>query len=138
VAALEHSIDQVHRQAEAMERDARQVDERLARLGLPDSWINRSRGHGELRNPYSAKFNNLTVRGILEQKDRSLASWLAQREGTTISGVDYQAQQRAEQQAAAAARMQEQTEALRSRNHAVQKQRERERIYGRMSHGRLV
>ena len=135
---LEHSIDHIHRQAEAMERDARQVDERLARLGLPDSWINRARGLGELRNPYSAKFNNLTVRGILEQKDRSLAYWLAQREGTTISGVDYQAQQRAEQQAAAAARMQEQTEALRARNHAVQKQREHERTYGRMSHGRLV
>jgi hypothetical protein len=135
---LEHSIDHIHRQAEAMERDARQVDERLARLGLPDSWINRARGLGELRNPYGQRFSNLTVRGILEQKDRSLAYWLAQREGATISGVDYQAQQRAEQQAAAAARMQEQTEALRARNHAVQKQREHERTYGRMSHGRLV
>jgi len=135
---LDLSIDQVHRQAEAMERDARRVDERLARLGLPDSWIDRARGLGELRNPYGAKFNNLTVRGILEREDRSLAYWLAAREGTTISGVDYQAQQRAEQQAASVARMQEQTEALRARNHAVRKQRERERTYGRMSHGRLV
>jgi len=135
---LESSIDHVHRQAEAMERDARQVDERLARLGLPDSWINRARGLGELRNPYGQRFSNLTVRGILEQKDRSLAYWLAQREGTTISGVDYQAQQRAEQQAASAARLQEQTEALRARNQALQKHRERERTFGRWSEGRWV
>lgn len=135
---IDHTIDNVHRQAEAMERDAKAIDDRLARLGLPDSWMDRSRGLGELRNPYGQRFGNLTVRGILEQKDRSLAYWLAQREGATISGVDYQAQQRAEQHAAAAARMQEQTEALRARNAALQKQREHQRTYGRMSHGRLV
>lgn len=135
---LDHSIDNIHRQAEAMEHDARQVDERLARLGLPDSWINRAHGLGELGNPYGQRFSNLTMCGILEQKDRSLAYWLAQREGTRISGVDCQAQQRAEQQAAAAARMQEQTEALRARNHSAQKHREWERTYDCWSEGRLI
>lgn len=135
---IDHTIDHAHRQAEAMERDARQIDERMARLGVPSDWINRSRGLGELRNPYGNKFSNLTVRGILEQKDRSLAFWLAQREGASISGVDYQAQQRAEQKAAAAARLQEETAALRARNEAVRKRQEHERTYGRWHQGRLI
>lgn len=135
---IDHTIDHAHRQAEAMERDARQIDERMAQLGVPADWLRRSRGMGELRNPYGQKFGNLTVRGTLEKKDRSLAFWLAQREGASIRGVDYQAQQRAEQKAAAAARLQEETAALRARNEAVRKRQEHERTYGRWHQGRLI
>jgi hypothetical protein len=121
-----------------MERDAKQIDDRLAALGVPADWMKRRRGLGQLRNPYSAAFNNMTVRGILEQKDRSLAFWLAQREGTTISGVDYQAADRQQQQAESLRRMQEKTAALRAQNQARNQQYERERTYGRWSNGSLV
>lgn len=135
---LDHTIDHAHRQAEAMERDAKQVDDRLAALGVPADWMNQRRGLGQLRNPYSKAFSNLTVRGILEQKDRSLAYWLAQREGTTISGVDYQAAERQRQQAESLQRMQETTAALRAQNQAQRERLERERIHGRWSNGKLV
>ncbi len=135
---LDHSIDTAHRQAETLERDARDVDARLSRLGLPQDWMRRSRSFTELRNPYGGKFSNLTVRSILEQKDRSLAHWLAQREGTTISGLDYRAQEQAQQRAEAASRLQQKTEALRARNDAIRQRHEHERINGRWVNGRLV
>ncbi len=130
---LDYSIDHAHRQAEALERDAKSVDDRLASLGLPEAWINRRRGLGELRNPYGSKYANLTVRSILEQRDRGLASWLAQREGQTISGVDYEAQQQAERQAASAASLQAKTAALREQNLANRQRQQREQTHGRWS-----
>jgi hypothetical protein len=136
---LDHTIDHAHRQAEAMERDAKAIDDRLAALGVSADWMNRRRGLGQLRNPYSSAFNNMTVRGILEQKDRSLAFWLAQREGTTISGVDYQATERQQQQAESLRRMQENTAALRAQNQARNQRYERERTHGRWtSEGKWV
>jgi hypothetical protein len=135
---IDHSIDHAHRQAEAMERDALDVDARLSRLGLPGDWMLRSRSFTELRNPYATKFSNLTVRAILEARDRALAHWLAQREGTTINGVDYRAQERAQQQADSAARLQQRTEALRARNDAIRQRNEHERTHGRWVNGRLV
>jgi hypothetical protein len=136
---LDHTIDHAHRQAEAMERDARQIDERLASLGVPADWLNRRRGLGQLRNPYSKAFTNLTAQAILEQKDRSLAFWLAQREGTSISGVDYHDADRQQQQAESLRRMQENTSALRSQNHARNQRYERERTRGRWtSEGKWV
>lgn len=130
---IDHSIDHAHRQAEAMERDAKTIDDRLRALGVPDQWFNRRRGLGELRNPYGAKHNNLSVRAILEQKDRSLAFWLAQREGQSISGIDYAAQEQAERWAASNARLQEQTAALKARNQAFRKRHEQQMTYGRRS-----
>ena len=135
---LDRTIDHAHRQAEAMERDAKQIDDRLAALGVPPDWMNRRRGLGQLRNPYSTAFRNLTAQAILEQNDRSLAFWMAQREGTTISGVDYQAADRQQQQAESLRRMQEKTAALRAQNQARNQQYERERTYGRWSNGSLV
>jgi hypothetical protein len=135
---IDHTIDHAHRQAEAMERDAKQVDDRLQKLGLPPSCLTSCRGYGELRNPYGSKFDNMTVRALLEQKDRSLAFWLAQREGTTISGVDYQAAMGQQQQAEQHRRIQEKTAALRAQNQAQRERFERERTYGRWSNGRLV
>ncbi len=136
---LDHTIDHAHRQAEALERDAKLIDDRLAALGVPADWMSRRRGLGQLRNPYGSAFNNMTVRGILEQKDRSLAYWLAQREGTTISGVDYQAAERQQQQANSLRRMQENTAALRAQNQARNQRYERERTHGRWtSEGKWV
>lgn len=135
---LDHTIDAAHRQAEAQERDARDVDARLSRLGVPADWLGRSRGYTELRNPYAGKHSNLTVRAVLEQKDRSLAHWLAQRAGTTISGVDYRAEEAAQRRAESAARLQQMTEALRAKNQAVLQRHEFERTHGRWVNGRLV
>ncbi len=135
---IDHSIDHAHRQAEAMERDAKAIDDRMRSAGVPSEWLSRRRGMGELRNPYGSSYSNLSVRAILEQKDRALASWLAQREGTTISGVDYRAQERAQQQADSAARLQQRTEALRARNAEIRQRNEHERTHGRWVNGRLV
>jgi hypothetical protein len=136
---LDHTIDHAHRQAEAMERDAKAIDDRLAALGVPADWMGRRRGLGQLRNPYSKAFGNLTAQAILEQKDRGLAFWLAQREGTTISGVDYAAAERQQQQADSLRRMQENTAALRAQNQARNQRYERERTHGRWtSEGKWV
>ena len=115
---IDHTIDHAHRQAEAMERDAKAIDDRMRSAGVPAEWLNRRRGLGELRNPYGGAYSNLSVRAILEQKDRALAGWLAQREGKAISGVDYKIQDARARQAeqiqrlqAATARMREAREA---------------------------
>ena len=128
---IDHVIDHAHRQADAMERDAKAIDDRMRSAGVPADWLNRRRGMGQLRNPYGTTFNNLSVRAILEQRDRALAIWLAQREGVTVGGIDYQAQERARQQADAVARLQERTAQLRVQNQARRQQLNREATYGR-------
>ena len=115
---IDHSIDHAHRQAEAMERDAKAVDDRMQSAGVPAEWLNRRRGMGELRNPYGGAYSNLSVRAILEQKDRALASWLAQREGKTISGIDYKAEEARARQADQIQRMQAETARMRAAREA--------------------
>ena len=110
---IDHSIEHAHRQAEAMERDAKAIDDRMRALGVPEAWLKQRRGYGELRNPYGSHAN-LSVRAILEQQDRSLAFWLAQREGKNICGIDYAAQQQAERMEASARAMEAETARLRA------------------------
>ena len=124
------SIDHAHRQAEAMERDAKAIDDRMAGLGVPEGWLKQRRCYGQLRNPYGSH-PNLSAQAVLEQKDRSLAFWLAQREGKTISGIDYGAQADQERWAAANASLQQKTEALRAQNQALRKRHEQQMTYGR-------
>ena len=117
---LDTQIDAAHRQAEATEQLARQVEARILKTGakLP------VRQYGTPVDPAVIK-QNLTTRALICKRDPALASFLGLQDGS---------QRRREEEAAArqmaAQAMQMQTERLRQVNAARAKYREQQQLAG--------
>lgn len=124
-------IDQQHAAAQAAEDKAVAIIERMRRIPGLTSLVDRlPRKFGEPPNPYKAGNRNLTVAGVLEKADPALAHHLATLAGTTIASPDYTAKAQAEERAAAAERLRQETERLAAGNELARRARERAALEG--------
>ncbi len=117
---IDTQIDAAHRQAEATEQQARQVEARILKTGatLP------LRQYGTPVDPAAIR-QNLTTRALICRRDPALASYLGLQDGSQRRDAEDAA---ARQMAAQA--MQMQTERLRQVNAASTKYREQQQLAG--------
>jgi hypothetical protein len=128
---FDSEIDAQHRQAQDAETRAVQVLERMRQIpGLTTLVDKMPRKFGQAPNPYAPGSRNLTAAGLLERHDPALAHHLATLVGTSISAPDYAAKAQAEERAAAAQRLQQETERLQAENELRRRARERAAIAG--------
>ena len=103
---LDDRIDQLHRQLEAKERDALQVEQRLQRLDLPRGSV-KGRSYGELPT-----VTGLTATAMVAKADPALAAML----GLPVPRPNYEAAANAAAQQLRVDAMRLETEQLRQRN----------------------
>jgi nucleotide-binding universal stress UspA family protein len=124
-------IDQQHAAAQAAEDRAVAVIERMRRItGLATVVDKMPRRFGQPPNPYAAGSRNLTAAGLLERHDPALAQHLATLAGTSINAPNYAAKAEAEERAAAAERMRQETERLAAENELRRRARDRAAMAG--------
>lgn len=128
---IDTEIDQQHAAAQAAEDRAVAVIERMRGIpGLTTLVDKMPRRFGQPPNPYAAGSRNLSAAGLLERHDPALAQHLATLAGTSINAPDYAAKAEAEERAAAAERMRQETERLAAQNELLRRGRERAAIAG--------
>ena len=120
---LDDRIDQLHRQLEAKERDALQVEQRLQRLGLPLGSV-KGRSYGELPT-----VTGLTATAMVAKADPALAMLL----GLPVPRPNYEQQAAAEARQQQIERMQRETDATRQRNQAAADARYRQQLSPRLT-----
>lgn len=124
-------IDQQHAVAQAAEDRAVAILERMRKIPGMTTLVDRMpRRFGQPPNPYDAGSRNLSATGLLERSDRPLAQYLATLAGTSISAPDYAAKAAAEERAAAAERMKQETERLAAENELHRRARDRAAMAG--------
>ena len=126
---LDLQIDQAHAAIERAEADALAVIERLQRIPGTEGVLSRKRSYGEIPNPWAGE-GNMTAQAAVLRADRGFAAWLANRAGKAISAPDYEAQAAQERLHASARSLEAQTAAMRARNEAGRRERERAATYG--------
>ena len=128
---IDTEIDQQHAAAQAAEDRAVAVIERMRGIpGLTTLVDKMPRRFGQPPNPYAAGSRNLSAAGLLERHDPALAQHLATLAGTSINAPDYAAKAEAEERAAAAEWMRQETERLAAENELLRRGRERAAIAG--------
>jgi hypothetical protein len=128
---IDTEIDQQHAAAQAAEDRAVAVIERMRGIpGLTTLVDKMPRRFGQPPNPYAAGSRNLSAAGLLERHDPALAQHLATLAGTSINAPDYAAKAEAEERAAAAERMRQETERLAAENELLRRNRERAAMAG--------
>ena len=120
---LDDRIDQLHRQLEAKERDALQVEQRLQRLNLPVGSV-KGRSYGELPT-----VTGLTATAMVAKADPALAMLL----GLPVPRPNYEQQAAAEARQQQIERMQRETDATRQRNQAAADARYRQQLSPRLT-----
>jgi hypothetical protein len=117
---LDDRIDQLHRQLEAKERDALQVEQRLQRLDLPRGSV-KGRSYGELPT-----VTGLTATAMVAKADPALAMLL----GLPVPRPNYEQQAAAEARQQQIERMQRETDATRQRNQQAAQNRYQSSLAG--------
>lgn len=117
---FDDQLNQQIQQAEARERDARQVEHRLQKLNLPPGSI-KGRSYGE-----RPKVEGLTARALVARHDPALAMLL----GMPVPRPSYEQQEADAIRQLQADRMRLETEQLKARNRQAQSHREQAAIAG--------
>ena len=120
---FDDKVDQLHRQLEAKERDALQVEQRLQRLDLPRGSV-KGRSYGELPT-----VTGLTATAMVAKADPALAMLL----GLPVPRPNYEQQAAAEARQQQIERMQRETDATRQRNQAAADARYRQQLSQRLT-----
>jgi hypothetical protein len=120
---FDDKVDQLHRQLEAKERDALQVEQRLQRLNLPVGSV-KGRSYGELPT-----VTGLTATAMVAKADPALAMLL----GLPVPRPNYEQQAAAEARQQQIERMQRETDATRQRNQAAADARYRQQLSPRLT-----
>jgi hypothetical protein len=120
---FDDKVDQLHRQLEAKERDALQVEQRLQRLDLPRGSV-KGRSYGELPT-----VTGLTATAMVAKADPALAMLL----GLPVPRPNYEQQAAAEARQQQIERMQRETDATRQRNQAAADARYRQQLSPRLT-----
>lgn len=117
---FDDQIDQLHRQLEAKERDARMAEQRLRGLKLPVGSL-KARSYGEL-----PQVEGLTARAMVARLDPPLATLL----GLPVPRPSYEQQEADLCRQAQVQRLQRATEEARQRNQQAHQHREHAAIAG--------
>ena len=121
---LDSQIDARHREVEAVEDQARQIEARICRIPGADRLLPRRQYGVAVSSTDIAK--NLTLRGLIAKHDHQLAAFLG-----LASGEHRRREEEEAARALQAQAMQLQTEQLRAANAEAQRQREWAQLNGR-------
>ncbi|NBN87951.1 MAG: hypothetical protein EBV32_02530 [Proteobacteria bacterium] len=129
---LDLRIDAEHKKAERAEEDARKIAARLRLIPGASQIVGRKRGYGTLGalNPWADGHQNLSAQAAITRADTALAHYLARQAGKSLPAADDAALERERQRAESVARMQAETERMRSRNSAQRQRQAWEATHG--------